>query len=1167
MDNSLNHETPKKERIYNLNQTVAQTWRDDLHRGLALAQEAYDLAMSEPDYPQGVADAQLNLGRIHYRLAQYTQGQAHLLQALKKYQEIQNPIGEAHAWTGLGLIHWRLADYPTASDYHIKALQIFRAEEETEGEAIALSHLGLVYGLTQDTQAALTTYKQLLAIHQASGNRQNEGFALNNLAMAYCQSGNLEQARACILQSLQIAREENNDALEVVASDTYGTILLAQGEAEQALTHFQHSAHLANEKGYRHDELSALLNIGRAFAAQNQVNQALQAWQRVLEIGASLGAKDDLRKCHHQMAKFFKHQGDLAAALTHYEQFHELDRLIFNETADMRQKTLEVSYEVQAAQQKNLLLEKEIAERRQVEEALRASQESLHTLIQASPDSIYFKDGQGRWLVANQAGLNAFQMQGLAYRGKTDAELARDTPFFSEALLHCVRTDEETWRVAHTTRATETIPQPDGTALIFDVIKVPLFNEDGSRRGLVIIGRDVTAQMEAETAVRHREQEQRSLYNMVRLMCDNVPDLIWAKDLNGRYLFTNQATCDKLLNAHDTSEPIGKTDHYFMQRERATNPDDPQWYTFGEICVSSDEIVLQDKQAQRFDEYGNVQGQFLYLDVYKAPFWNEEGVLIGTVGCGRVVTEEKKREIDNHQMAKALQASEERLRLMVQHMPVMMDALDAQGNIVFWNEECERVTGYSAAEIINNPQAMTLLYPDENYRQQMLQEWATRGNHYRNWEWELTCKDGTQKTISWSNVSERFPLPGWVSWGIGVDVSERQRAETALRQAQKTESLGVLAGGVAHDFNNLLVAMLGQMSLAMVKLRPEHQAWGHVEKAVKAAERAADLTQKMLAYSGRGHFAIQSLDLNALIAENLHLFQASIPKNVRLDSALLPDLPLIEADAGQMQQVIMNLIINAAEAIGEQPGQVLVSTGEEKIDEEQDEKWRYTGQTLVPGNYVFLEVRDDGKGMDENTLASIFDPFFTTKESGHGLGLAAVLGIMRGHQGGIHVVSEPDKGTTFRLLFPASQMAKLKAVEETAVSAPPQITAYVLVIDDEEPVCQAITDILALINVKTFTAPDGPIGLEIYQNHMANINLVILDLSMPGMSGEETFEKLRQLNPNVSVLLSSGYNQAEATRGFVGQGLAGFIQKPYSASDLIDKVSQLLTNVQPISNP
>jgi CheY-like chemotaxis protein len=259
-----------------------------------------------------------------------------------------------------------------------------------------------------------------------------------------------------------------------------------------------------------------------------------------------------------------------------------------------------------------------------------------------------------------------------------------------------------------------------------------------------------------------------------------------------------------------------------------------------------------------------------------------------------------------------------------------------------------------------------------------------------------------------------------------------------------------------------------------------------------------------------------------------------------------------------MQQLVMNLIINGAEAIGERPGRVLVVTGVEEVGEVDGRIPQFTAAQLTPGRYVTLEVHDNGGGMDEETKARIFDPFFSTKQTGHGLGLAAVSGIIRGHKGGIRVYSEEGQGTTFKLLFPVSQAAPVEVGGDTAVSPDELPTGLILVIDDEAPVREAVTDILEMDNIQVLTAANGAEGVAIYEERMADIDLVILDLSMPDINGEETFHRLRRLDPDVKVLLSSGYNEIEATRHFSGKGLAGFMQKPYNAARLIQEVRAYL---------
>lgn len=391
------------------------------------------------------------------------------------------------------------------------------------------------------------------------------------------------------------------------------------------------------------------------------------------------------------------------------------------------------------------------------------------------------------------------------------------------------------------------------------------------------------------------------------------------------------------------------------------------------------------------------------------------------------------------------------------------------------------------------------------------------------------------------------------------DITESRQAEEALRQAQKLESLGILAGGIAHDFNNLLVAMLGQNSLALQKLPGDVPGRANIEKAIKAAESAASLTRQMLAYSGRGHFEVKQINLNQLIQENIDLLRVAVPKQIHMTTDLATHLPLISADVSQIQQVIMNLILNAAEAIHHHHGLIVLQTSTKQFNGEELQKWQIVDKQLSPGFYVQLVVQDNGKGLRPEQLARIFDPFFTTKTTGRGLGLAAVLGIVRGHQGGLKVVSTPDVGTIFTLIFPATHSA---VPLPTPVPAPDQrktaLTGTVLVIDDEAPVREVVSDILTTAGFSVLMAPNGEEGLLLYQEAQATIDVVLIDWSMPMMNGSYVLRRLRQLNPAVVALLSSGYTEADAIHLLDEQKPNGFLQKPYQAQQLLEAVYQCL---------
>jgi signal transduction histidine kinase/CheY-like chemotaxis protein len=389
------------------------------------------------------------------------------------------------------------------------------------------------------------------------------------------------------------------------------------------------------------------------------------------------------------------------------------------------------------------------------------------------------------------------------------------------------------------------------------------------------------------------------------------------------------------------------------------------------------------------------------------------------------------------------------------------------------------------------------------------------------------------------------------------DVTLRKQTEARLRQMQKLESLGLMAGGVAHDFNNLLTAMLGQASLALSKLPADHPAYGNVEKAILAARHAADLTEQLLAYSGGGQLTAQRLDLNKLIQENLHLFTAGVSKQLYIQLQLAPDLPLIEGDAGQINQVVMNLLLNGAEAIGDRAGQLLIRTQALSVKADEHYPIYLHDEKLPPGDYAALTVSDNGVGMTADTAMRIFDPFYTTKFTGRGLGLAVVMGIVNSHKGGIHVASELGQGASFTLYFPASGQY---ASDEQTAEAPilPPTAKMVLVIDDEPFVRQAVSDVLSEEKITVLLASDGYEGLHIYRERQKEIGLVLLDFSMPGMDGEKTFNELRQIDPEARVILSSGYSETGGMRRILDNGCLGFIKKPYNINTLIDMVQEHL---------
>jgi len=400
-------------------------------------------------------------------------------------------------------------------------------------------------------------------------------------------------------------------------------------------------------------------------------------------------------------------------------------------------------------------------------------------------------------------------------------------------------------------------------------------------------------------------------------------------------------------------------------------------------------------------------------------------------------------------------------------------------------------------------------------------------------------------------------------WATIRDLSERRRVEEERRrleaqmlQAQKLESLGVLAGGIAHDFNNLLMGILGNTDLALSEISLISPARESLLEIERISRRAADLCQQLLAYSGLGKLIVEPVDLQEIIEEMTHLLEVSISKKAKLIYHFSPNLPLVRGDATQLRQILMNLLINASAALGEHAGVLALSTGAMECDEAYLRSC-YLDQNLAPGLYVYLEVADTGCGMTPAQQQRIFDPFYTTKFTGRGLGLAAVQGIVRGHGGAIRIESELGRGSIFRILFPAYDEPVVQAAERAAERAPLRAGGLALLVDDEETVRAVSRRMLEKHGFRVITASDGHEAIEQIRQHGADISCVVLDLMMPRMDGEETWRELRRLRPGLPILLSSGYTEQEILRRFEGVEISGFLQKPYTTEQLLEALRKI----------
>lgn len=407
--------------------------------------------------------------------------------------------------------------------------------------------------------------------------------------------------------------------------------------------------------------------------------------------------------------------------------------------------------------------------------------------------------------------------------------------------------------------------------------------------------------------------------------------------------------------------------------------------------------------------------------------------------------------------------------------------------------------------------------------------------------------------------------------GTLIDITDRQEAEeersrmeAKLLHAQKLESLGVLAGGIAHDFNNILMAILGNVELAVLDAEPGGAMASHLENIKSAGVRAAELTNQMLAYSGKGRFVIELMQINTLIHEMDPLLRASVSRKAELLYELADSPPPILGDPTQIRQVIMNLVTNASDALEERTGRVTVSTGRIVLDAQNVRSLSHPGR-LAEGACVFLRVADTGSGIDAPHRDKMFEPFFTTKFTGRGLGLAVVQGIVNGHQGGVDVRSALGRGTTFTVFFPAASTTA-KDTAESGTREPlraEEASGTVLVVDDEEAVRLVARKMLEKLGYQVLTAVDGRDGVVMLQRHAKTVGAILLDMTMPILSGEEAFLAMRAICPDVPVVLTSGYSEQEARGRFSEKGLSGFLQKPFKLSELAACLRQVIRPARP----
>ena len=774
----------------------------------------------------------------------------------------------------------------------------------------------------------------------------------------------------------------------------------------------------------------------------------------------------------------------------------------------------------------------------------------LDMAFRESPGWQLLADGTGRLLATNRNAERDFGLSGRGLRGLVLADIlgGMGSEDFRELMRRLAAS--RSLRLACTARGR------DGAAIPVEALLAWHEFHDGARVHATLHDQHLLM-VEREA----RERSERAFEFLV----NRTPLILWEADSTGAVTFCNQHGLDYL--GCTLEELVGERWLSVVHPE-----DKPRVLLAWAEAVRTTTPFRIEYRSRRA-----ATGEFEWHQVAADPMVGPQGRVEKWFGSSTNIEPLKRREAELVAARDAAERAREELALVQRRLQNALGGAQAAmwewtmqtGELVV-DERWTEMVGYTIAELapIDIHTFERLIHPyDLEPTFACTRRYLSGESPTYEAEFRLAHKDGHWVWIVSRGAVMTFDAHGrpLSMCGTHLDITERKRAqeeaaemERRVQQAQKLESLGVLAGGIAHDFNNILTSILGNATLAQDELSPLSPARDRLAEIETAATRASELCLQMLAYAGRGNLSREPLALGDLVSEMVHLLRLSIPRNVLLNLNLDKNLPRMEGDATQLRQVLMNLVINASEAIGERSGVISITTG--AVQGTQAYLAQFCGYEELPeGLYVSLEVSDTGCGMTADVVARLFEPFFTTKFQGRGLGMSAVLGIMKSHHGALKVYTEPGKGTTFRLIFPALEgHAGLAPARQEPAGPAPARKARVLLVDDDETVRAVGAAMLKRLGYEVLAAEDGLVGLEAYRREAGTIDLVVLDLTMPRMDGEATFRALRAEFPAATVVITSVYSQHDVSARFAGKGVAGFLQKPFSM-DLLRKVLGPLT--------
>jgi PAS domain S-box-containing protein len=781
----------------------------------------------------------------------------------------------------------------------------------------------------------------------------------------------------------------------------------------------------------------------------------------------------------------------------------------------------------------------DITEQKVAQEALRESEERYRVLIENQGEGVGIVDTSEVFQFANPAAHRIFGVPTGNLVGRHLEEFVEPEDWqtiqdHSQERLDGLRSTYEL-----------NIVRPDGARCCLLVTGTPQLEANGVVSGTFGVFRDITDMKRAKEALRGERQRLAGII-------EGTNAGTWEWNVQTGEAVFNDRWAEIIGYTLDEISPVS-----IETWMKFAHPDDLK--ASGELF---EKHFRGDVDYYEFESrMKHMDGSWVWvLDRGRVTTWTDDGKPLLMQGTHQDITERKQAE-------ETLRKSNELISLFISHSPIytyIKEVTPTDSIVLQASDNFQQLIGIPGSKVVGK--TMSELFPGEVGRKMIADDWAV-------------VSKGSAQTLD-ENLNDRnyttikFPIlqgDKTLLAGYTIDITDQKRMdkeklelERRLLHGQKLESLGVLAGGIAHDFNNLLAAIIGNLSLVTDDLPELHTVRATVEQAMLAAEKAAELTRQMLAYSGKGHFQLKELNLNELVKENAQILKAVISKTVALDLQLGSELPKILVDSSQIQQVVMNLITNASEAIGDQAGSIIVTTGIDSCNETYLSRSR-TAQKPEAGRFVWVEVRDTGCGMDEATQHRLFEPFFTTKFTGRGLGMSAVLGIVQGHGGALIINSEVGKGTNMRVLLPAVP-TKADNISEDQITVPAvksnaeqvRFSGTVLVVDDEEMIRGLCDAILSRLGFRVLQAVDGVEAMRIFQAHASVISAVIMDLTMPLMDGATAFKKMLQIKPDVKVILSSGYSEHDVSKNFSGQHPAGFLHKPYQLKTLKAELERVL---------